>query len=293
MITTLIQKRQSPHMILVGSLRDQDPTRTVTIRNRFVADVTRRFKTVINSIKETIVTNDYFKLNKSLKTHSEALEDKESSFLSDSEKITAFLLWLSVLMSEEVLTHSFSFSYGRNQLWTDAYIYNMYERGLKQARIDLIQSGINVPEITKLSTSNLGQLDLIYLRMSELLNGVVEVTKAQIADTLTQGLIEKISNDELYTLIIDRIEKVGITRASMNVRTEAVRAFNTATLKEFSDVADSFNVVVLVQWWTALDEKVCGLCGPRHGKVYEINFALSLISPHKNCRCGLLPYIRE
>lgn len=55
-----------------------------------------------------------------------------------------------------------------------------------------------------------------------------------------------------------------------------------ATLKAFRDTG-----VKKVQWITESDDKVCKVCGPRDGNVYDINKVPP--KPHVNCRCILLP----
>ena len=53
-----------------------------------------------------------------------------------------------------------------------------------------------------------------------------------------------------------------------------------ATLKAFKDTG-----VKKVRWKTEEDEKVCSTCGPRDGKVYDIDKVPA--KPHPNCRCWL------
>lgn len=55
-----------------------------------------------------------------------------------------------------------------------------------------------------------------------------------------------------------------------------------ATLKAFKDSS-----VKKVRWVTERDEKVCSTCGPRDGKVYDIDKVP--VKPHWGCRCILLP----
>lgn len=53
-----------------------------------------------------------------------------------------------------------------------------------------------------------------------------------------------------------------------------------ATLKAFRDTG-----VKKVKWVTERDEKVCSTCGPRDGKVYDIDKVP--VKPHLGCRCWL------
>lgn len=54
-----------------------------------------------------------------------------------------------------------------------------------------------------------------------------------------------------------------------------------ATLKAFKDSG-----VKKVRWKTEEDDKVCAVCGPRDGKVYDIDKVPT--KPHWGCRCILL-----
>lgn len=54
-----------------------------------------------------------------------------------------------------------------------------------------------------------------------------------------------------------------------------------ATLKAFRDAG-----VNKVRWITERDDKVCEVCGPRDGKVYDIDKVPS--KPHWGCRCWLV-----
>lgn len=56
---------------------------------------------------------------------------------------------------------------------------------------------------------------------------------------------------------------------------------DAATLKAFQDTG-----VKKVRWITEPDEKVCSVCGPRDGKVYDIDKVP--IKPHWGCRCWLV-----
>lgn len=63
---------------------------------------------------------------------------------------------------------------------------------------------------------------------------------------------------------------------------ECDRITDEATLKAFRDSG-----VKKVRWVTERDEKVCETCGPRDGKVYDIDKVQP--KPHVNCRCVLQP----
>lgn len=55
-------------------------------------------------------------------------------------------------------------------------------------------------------------------------------------------------------------------------------------------VYENARQVELVRWVSAADERVCSVCGPRHGRVYPLISAPR--SPaHVRCRCALLPMV--
>lgn len=56
------------------------------------------------------------------------------------------------------------------------------------------------------------------------------------------------------------------------------RITDEATLKAFRDAG-----VKKVRWVTEKDDRVCPVCGPRDGKVYDIDKVPN--KPHVNCRC--------
>lgn len=58
-----------------------------------------------------------------------------------------------------------------------------------------------------------------------------------------------------------------------------------ATLKAFRDSG-----IKKVKWLTEKDDRVCPVCGPRDGKVYDIDKVPP--KPHVNCRCWLEPVKR-
>lgn len=62
----------------------------------------------------------------------------------------------------------------------------------------------------------------------------------------------------------------------------AVEITDAATLEALKDID-----VDLVEWFTAEDERVCPVCGKRHGKIYPIDDIPP--KPHWGCRCYVLP----
>jgi SPP1 gp7 family putative phage head morphogenesis protein len=74
-------------------------------------------------------------------------------------------------------------------------------------------------------------------------------------------------------------------RVEMIARTETLRAHNQGRLKFYEQAG-----VKKVKWLTAADERVCDVCGPRDGKVFDL---AGFTSPprHPRCRCQALSLI--
>ena len=94
-------------------------------------------------------------------------------------------------------------------------------------------------------------------------------------------------------------------RATMIARTELASAFNYGQQNQIDQAVDGgdINAIVLKRFFTALDERVCPICGPLHGVaiVHDATFpstlprvnggkgATTLTPPlHPQCRCTIL-----
>lgn len=76
----------------------------------------------------------------------------------------------------------------------------------------------------------------------------------------------------------------GATRARMIAATEVTRAYAEGHRQ-------SYKVAGLKRWrwYTAVDERVCPTCGPRHGRTYPLDAAIP--PAHPRCRCWISPVV--
>jgi SPP1 gp7 family putative phage head morphogenesis protein len=72
-------------------------------------------------------------------------------------------------------------------------------------------------------------------------------------------------------------------RASTIIRTEITRVANAGAVNHFKK-----NGIEKVRWVTSYGRRVCSICEPLNGQVYEINNHPS-IPVHPNCRCTVIP----
>lgn len=129
-----------------------------------------------------------------------------------------------------------------------------------------------------------------------------------IQDRATKVIRQWIESGEPLRDLTQRLDPVfGTARAKRIAVTEVTRTYaagNTAAWK-------STGLVTAKVWQTAVDERVCPICGPLHGKTVEIDGNFSLLGEslppgfnpaemifihppaHPGCRCWLKPVVSE
>lgn len=110
-------------------------------------------------------------------------------------------------------------------------------------------------------------LDLIQ-RMDD---GMRSVVRQQIGVGLLEGATRQTVSQRLLASGLTNIPhwRTVEERAAVIARTEIMRAYNRGNLAGIIDTG-----AVGVRWYTGHDERVCSICGPRHGKVFRIPTSL-------------------
>lgn len=293
---------QTAGMALNTVLRT-DPTRTKTIRKRFLAAVNRRFKTLQNEITTSIVTNDGFGLSASTP---EALRINAAAgvgafnFPTDVEKIEAFMSWLKESEATNVLElidQPLIMPIGTGAApWANTFIHSAYQKGMLRARTELIKAGVDIPTFAETSGGisaafntpiHAERLAMAYLRTFQELNGITAAMDQQISRVLAEGLADGSGTAQIARNINDRVQKIGRTRARTLARTEVIRAHHKANIAEYRG-AGILNIKVKVEWLTA-GFNVCPDCASLGGRIFTIDEIENLIPLHSNCRCIALP----
>jgi SPP1 gp7 family putative phage head morphogenesis protein len=97
---------------------------------------------------------------------------------------------------------------------------------------------------------------------------------------------------KIARLIADRVEKIGLHRATLIARTETIRAHHLASIRRYRELGIT-GVKVTAEWVTYGDSNVCELCSPLEGKIFTLDEVEFMIPVHPQCRCATLPYIEE
>lgn len=122
-----------------------DPTRTTVIRNQFVANLTRRFKQVRQTILISIIENDCFGLAKERPVGLAAINRKQFAFKTSTEKVSGFMSWLEEEVDKNILEVHYAEA-GRkivgHKNWEKVYIDSAYKKGMARANSEMVKKGI-------------------------------------------------------------------------------------------------------------------------------------------------------
>lgn len=177
--------------------------------------------------------------------------------------------------------------------WSATYVQAAYVRGLNQAAARLRASGA-VVEQRWLNAAfrrpiHADRLGIAYTRVFTELRGITDAMDQQISRVLAEGLASGAAPATIARAIIDRVGRVGITRARMLARTEVINAHADATLNTYLE-AGLEGVEVVAEWLTAAD--ACPVCVALEAQgPYSIEEARGMIPAHPNCRCAWAPQV--
>ncbi len=305
---------------LTVNVQQYDPTRTLTLRNAFVADMNRRFKRVAKLVTQAVVTEDVFGLTPSVHTF-QTPGKNAFVFKTTDQKITAFLAWLRQI--EDAIILEMHLQQGLNTQWrqvpwTDVYIAKAFEQGTRRAKLELKKHGFAVSFLDDagnviINPTSLEKLRTLFTRSFNELRGITTTMDTRISSILAEGLFEGqsprvlarminsaiISSGDILGIDISYTTKTGKQvsyfmpgrrRAEIMARTETIRAHHIATIAEYRNWAIE-GVYVLAEWSTAGDARVCAECAALEGTVWELDAIENLIPLHPQCRCVTIPFV--
>jgi SPP1 gp7 family putative phage head morphogenesis protein len=297
-----------------------DPTGTLTLRNQFAREMTKRFAELRGVIREAIIQDDVFGLQEgarqinSLRRSNRMFSPGRNAFAhtSGADKIISFIQWLEDQEKRGILeVTQGQLLRGLEGNWTDQYIFEGYKQGVIRARRELKKAGYRVPSLA--DTGGIGvamqqpfhaeRVSLLYNRTFTDLKSVTDTMSGQISRVLSQGMAEGKGPREIAKLLTRTVTgpsaDLALTdtlgrfipaqrRAVMIARTEIIRAHTDATLEEYKSWRVE-GVTVKAEFTTAGDDRVCPECEALEGNVYTIEEAAGIVPVHTNCRCVFLP----
>ncbi len=301
-----------------------DPTRTLSLRNAFAADMKSRFRKLTRLIMEVVVRDDVFGLKKSKMITFANPGYKAFDFATNPEKVDEFMKWLNHQVDLGVLQIKELNQIGQatNEAWTNKYISDSYKRGVLRARYEMKKAGFKVPSMEEtggvgvsMSTPfHIDRLGILYIRAFNELKGITAVMGTQISRILAQGIGDGDNPVLLAKKMVGVIEggtlglkvsyispKTGKTisylmpaerRAEIMARTEIVRAHHQAMIQEYENWGTK-KVKVMAEWSTSGDTRVCSICSGFEGNTYTLKEIMNMIPYHPQCRCAALPVMTD
>ena len=292
----------------------RDPTRTTSLRLRFIRQMNKRFEALKRDIRVSIVDRDCFAIQpRETIMFMQATPARAFEFQRTEAKIAGFMDWLDkqerLGILEQVYRPGLRPSVGA--AWTDLYIDTAYRQGIRRGGQELRRAGYPVPDWEAVPGGigaimaqpiHAERIAVIYSRTFEDLKSVTQFTNAQvrrqITDGLTSGLARglaegknpKVIARELYKDVANRVDKIGKVRARMIARTEIIRAHHVASIQEYRR-AEVEGVIVDVEWLTGGNP--CPICADMAaGGPYKLDVIEGMIPAHPNCVCATRPIPR-
>ena len=302
-------------------LNSYDPTQTTGIRNRFEANMNRRFRVLRGLVRKAIVEQDCFGLRSGGASGVQANiglpGHRAFAFERSADKVEAFIAWLRQAASdnllETVVMPGRRVGSGVEASWMNTYLTSAYQKGIADSRRDMLKEGYDVPEIEGGVAAVFNQpvhadrAGLIFTRTYNDLRNVTDHMATQMSQVLAQGIVDGKGPIDIARLLNKTISGTGGTleltdtlgrfipaqrRARMIARTEVIRAHHVANITEMRNFGVE-GVDVQAEFRTAGDSEVCDVCASLQGTRYSLDEIERMIPVHPNCRCKAYPISRR
>lgn len=283
---------------------EQAPTNTYTTAKQFAQRLRGVLSRINARIRTAIDEKDLFGLR------SEALVDDVPedvfNFPTDSAKVTGFLQWLRTQLDEHFLT---VVGPDQNQFIRSAYLTGIRNAQDQLSELDIAftREGAESIVTRPIHRSSLQEL---YTRTYDSLQSVRDDVAQEVRDELVTGFRDGKGPRDIARSLTDRVNSIGKNRATMIARSEIINSHSTGTLTTAEEINRDAEQEISTShgvWDSAMDERMCALCGALNGTEFRIeemrnnNISVSGNLPesfigrnfrlkppaHPNCRCGI------
>ncbi len=269
-----------------------DPTRTATVRRKFLAEMSRRFDRLRKDVVHLLLEEDAFGL-----VHAEAIasptKNQRFMFQTRPEQVDAFRRWLKRQVALRIIGDE-------NKVgdeWWEAYVQEGYRQGAGRAfedtkrrargqvrdfydgtKQEFLRSSFGRPVTVE-------KTKLLAGRVYSDLKGVTDAMSTKMVRTLTDGLVQGKNPRVIAKDLSEDVAGIGRKRAEVIARTEIIRTHAEGQLDAFEELGVT-EVGVAAEWLTAGDDLVCEECAPMEGVVMKVEEARNLLPRHPNCLPG-------
>jgi SPP1 gp7 family putative phage head morphogenesis protein len=275
-------------------MASQDPTQTITLRQRYEAAFYKKFRYLKGLIRTTVEENDALRIGARYRRGRLAQPRDDFNFEENAQKQAAFEQWLQTAIEEEILQPVGETALLQGQHYTGSFVRATVRKAIELARTRLQKIGIELPDTSVDVVMNRpihkSTLAMMYRRHFRALEGVTQAMDKEMSRTLTEGLSQGWHPRKMANKLNDRVDKVGITRARTVAQTETIRTHAESTLNSY-ERSETEQVVKESEFSDSDDERVCEECEDLDGTTYTTEEARGVIPQHPNCRCSWLPVI--
>lgn len=260
-----------------------DPTKTITLRRKYEAEATRRFKTLRKEVKDAILDTP------------QQIKTNAFEFTRSPRKVPEFMKWLKRRVDFTIFDGVTDIS-TTNKAWQNVYIQTAYQKGIAAAAENLRSAGVEVSDRYISSAFyqpiHADRAGLLYTRAFTDLQGVTSAMSTKMGRVLAAGILEGRGVMDIADDLVDIVDGIGIVRARMIARSEVIAAHAEASLNVYEE-AGLKGVNLQSEFSTARDDAVCPECDKLAGKLYSVEEARGVIPVHPNCRCAWLPVVED
>lgn len=316
----------------IPHINEIDPSRTTTLRSQWVSDFARRFKLLIDDIKEALVDYDVLGLveRDRIQVMKKRLNitARQFDFPTNNEKIQAFADWVKTQTDLYFLTGGklgFSTTGQVNvggdtaqDSWMDLYIDSAYQQGIRRGRQELKKQGIDVEATGIIGTSGDGairaafntplhadRVGTIYTRAFSRLKGITASIDSLVSDVLAIGIAEGKGPREIASAMNRALTGKGESFGITDSLGRFIPPKRRAEMLARTEVIRAHHAANMAEYRAAgiLGIKVdveyvartdaCPECSPLDGNIYSLDEAENLIPKHVQCRCVAVPHIGD
>ena len=282
-----------------------DPTRTLTLRSKFVREWNARMARLTTAVMTSVVTNDALGLEQ-LNAQPRVQADDgpkiipgkpgEWTYRWSQDRIKAFLQWLDEAVNKSLLEVVVRPGTNRpgGEPWSDYYIRSAYQSGLQRTMAEVKRRSNTLAQQLGLAESafmpaftstgkavsalmmqpfHADRLALMYTRTFEELKGITTDMSKQMAQILTKGMAQGLNPREMGKALAEKVPGIAESgalrkaqvRGQLIARTEVIHTHAQATLNEFYALEEASDTVFLVRWLATKDTRT----RPAHARLVD------------------------
>lgn len=278
--------------------RKFDPSGTGAIQRAFIKDLTQRFARLKRAVWRLVVDEDAFGIGDGKPLPVGPTLNTRWKFVTGPEKMKQFENWLDGQIKAGILSEDGS---GNGDVTGARYIRSTYKQALvstyRKVNKDTLQGSAGdfyegtqnaFLKDTFESSEAASKMAMLGTRVYSSLKDITSTMDAKMSRILAQGLADGKSPRELGRQLASEVDGISKARGARIARTEIIHTHAEGQLDAF-EALKVHDLVVMAEWLTTPDKKLCSRCAELEGIVLTVSEARGLLPRHPNCRCAWIP----